>query len=75
MSDNIRAKAETFKQKTRQICDQAERQRTAQDATAQLLQAFAPHSILTERDVDDCHKVRAAVIAIVQPLIAIGWIA
>ncbi|MFA0923084.1 hypothetical protein K4A87_10420 [Xanthomonas fragariae] len=56
MGDNIRAKAKTFKQKTRQICDRAGRQRTAQDATVQLLQAFAPHSILTEHDVDDCRK-------------------
>lgn len=56
IGDKIEAEAETFKQKAMLICDQLDKLRTAQDAAAQLVPAFAPYSSLTQHDVDDCRK-------------------
>lgn len=56
IGDKIGAEAETFKNKAMQICDQLGKLRTAQDAAAQLVPAFAPYSSLTQHDVDDCRN-------------------
>ncbi|KFA25521.1 hypothetical protein KWS_0119910, partial [Xanthomonas vasicola pv. musacearum NCPPB 4384] len=56
IGDKIQAQADTFKNSAMQICDQLASLRTAQDAAAQLVPAFAPYSSLTQHDIDDCRK-------------------
>ncbi|MCC4605289.1 DUF2884 family protein [Xanthomonas campestris] len=56
IGDKIQAEAETFENKAMQICDQLGKLRTAQDAAAQLVPAFAPYSSLTQHDVDNCRN-------------------
>ncbi|MBZ3930690.1 YggN family protein [Xanthomonas citri] len=56
IGDKIEAEADTFKNKALQICDQLATLRTAQDAAAHLVPAFAPYSTLTQHDIDDCRK-------------------
>ncbi|QBG94076.1 DUF2884 family protein [Xanthomonas oryzae] len=56
IGNKIEAEADTFKNKAMQICDQLATLRTAQDAAAQLVQAFAPYSSLTQNDIDDCRR-------------------
>ncbi|MBV6775371.1 DUF2884 family protein [Xanthomonas euvesicatoria pv. eucalypti] len=56
IGDKIEAEADTFKHKALQICDQLATLRTAQDAAAHLVPAFAPYSTLTQHDIDDCRK-------------------
>lgn len=50
------AEADTFKQHALQICDRLVGLRTAQDAAASLIPAFAPYASLTQHDVEDCRK-------------------
>lgn len=52
----IEAEADTFKQHALQICDRLVGLRTAQDAAASLIPAFAPYASLTQHDVEDCRK-------------------
>ncbi|PPV08369.1 hypothetical protein XBLMG947_0927 [Xanthomonas bromi] len=54
IGDKIEAQADTFKTSAMQICHQLANLRTAQDAAAQLVPAFAPYSSLTQHDIDDC---------------------
>ncbi|WP_229697984.1 hypothetical protein [Xanthomonas oryzae] len=48
--------ARTLKNNAMQICDQLATLRTAQDAAAQLVPAFAPYSSLTQNEIDDCRR-------------------
>ncbi|AAW75313.1 conserved hypothetical protein [Xanthomonas oryzae pv. oryzae KACC 10331] len=56
IGNKIEAEADTFKNKAMQVCDQLATLRTAQNAAAQLVPAFAPYSRLTQNDIDDCRR-------------------
>ncbi|MEB2231145.1 DUF2884 family protein [Xanthomonas campestris pv. campestris] len=56
IGEKIEAEADTFKQHALQICDRLVGLRTAQDAAASLIPAFAPYASLTQHDVEDCRK-------------------